>query len=92
MRKKATITIETERLLILRRSGRVVDSWCDRCHAEVKMIGVEEAAAIAGLSQRKLFRLAEAGEIHFIETTQGQALFCLDSLSGKRRLLSEGLA
>jgi len=91
MRKKATITIETERLLILRRSGRV-DRWCAGCRAEVKMIGVEEAAAIAGLSQRKLFRLAEAGEIHFIETTQGQALFCLDSLSGKRRLLSEGLA
>src|SRR2546430_9551601 len=73
MIKKATITIETERLLILRRSGRVVDRWCHRCCAEVKMIGVEEAAAIAGLSQRKLFRLAEAGEIHFIETTQGRS-------------------
>jgi len=92
MRKKATITLETERLLILRRSGRVVDRWCDRCRAEVKMIGVEEAAAIAGLSQRKLFRLAEAGEIHFMETLQGQALFCLNSLSGKRRLLTGGLA
>ena len=92
MRKKATITIETERLLTLRRSGRVVDRWCAGCRAEVKMIGVEEAAAIAGLSQRKLFRLAEAGEIHFIETPQGQALFCLNSLSGNRRLLTEGLA
>ena len=92
MKKKATITIETERLLVLRRSGHVVDHWCDECRDEVKMIGVEAAAAIAGISQRALFRLAEAGEIHFKETPQGQALFCLNSLSGKRRLLTQGLA
>jgi len=85
MKKKATITIETERLLVISRSRQAVDHWCDECHAEVKMIGVEEAAAVAELSQRKLFRLAEAGEIHFTETPLGRALFCLNSLSGQRR-------
>lgn len=89
MKKKATITIETERLLVLSRSGCVLEHWCDDCRAEVKMIGVEEAAAIAEMSQRKLFRLAEAREIHFVETPQGQAWFCLNSLSGKRRLLTK---
>ena len=50
------------------------------------MIGVDEAAAIAGISQRTVFHLAEAGEIHFVETGAGQTLFCISSLSKQSRL------
>jgi hypothetical protein len=50
------------------------------------MIGIDEAAAIAGISQRTVFHLAEAGEIHFMETVEGQALFCISSLSKQRCL------
>ena len=86
MKKKATITVETERLLVIRRSGRTVDRWCPACQADVEMIGIDEAAAIAGISQRTVFHLAEAGEIHFMETVGGQALFCIPSLSKQRSL------
>jgi len=84
MKRKATITVETERLLVIRRSPRTVDRWCHACRAEVKMIGIDEAAAIARISQRAVFHLAETGEIHFMETAGGQALFCLSSLSKQR--------
>ena len=84
MKKKATITVETERLLVIHRSRRSVNRWCPACEAEVKMIGIDEAAALAGLSQRAVFHLAEAGEIHFMETAGGQALFCISSLSKQR--------
>jgi hypothetical protein len=86
MKRKATITVETERLLIIRRSPHTVDHWCHACQAEVKMIRIDEAAAIAGISQRTVFHLAEAGEIHFMETVGGQTLFCLRSLSKQRSL------
>ena len=50
------------------------------------MIPIAEAAAVAGLSQRAIFRLVEGGQIHFVETVQGQALFCISSLSNQKRL------
>ena len=84
MKKKATITVETERLLVITCSRSAVDRWCHECQANARMIGIDEAAVIAGISQRTVFHLAEAGEIHFMETTEGQALFCLNSISRQR--------
>ena len=84
MKKKATITVETERLLVISRSRHPIDHWCHECQAYVQMIGIDEAAATAGLSQRTVFHLAEAGEIHFMETREGQTLFCSSSLAEQR--------
>jgi len=96
MKKKATITVETERLLVISRSLQSVDRWCHKCRTNVKMIGIDEAATIAGVSQRRVFHLAEAGEIHFMETEAGRTMFCVDSLlrqrnphARKSRLLSK---
>ncbi len=80
MKRKAAVTIETERLLVIQRSRASVESWCAGCAARVDMVGVQEAAAIAGISEREIFQLSEAGPIHFAETTEGRALFCVPSL------------
>jgi len=84
MKRKAKITVETERLLVISRAQRVVEHWCQECDATVRMIPLEEAAAVAGVSQRRLFNLAERREIHFMETADGQALFCANSLLTQR--------
>ena len=83
-KKRARLTVETERLLVFSRSRRVVDRWCPECRADVKMIGIDEAAAVSGVGQRMVFLLAEVGKIHFVETVEGQALFCVNSLSRQR--------
>ena len=44
------------------------------------MVGAEAAAALTGLSQRAVFRLIEAGRLHFSETPRGAPLICLNSL------------
>jgi hypothetical protein len=80
MKRKAAVTVETERLLVIQRSRGSVQTWCDRCAADVDMIGVLKAATIAGISEREIFQLSEAGVIHFAETTEGRALFCVPSL------------
>jgi hypothetical protein len=80
MKRKAAVTIETERLLVIQRSRGSVASWCAQCAVHVDMIGVHEAAAITGASEREIFQLSEAGAIHFAETTEGRALFCIPSL------------
>ncbi|HEY8204305.1 MAG TPA: hypothetical protein VIF81_06230 [Pyrinomonadaceae bacterium] len=92
MKKKATITVETERLLVFRRSRLAVTRWCSDCGAEVEMIGVDEAATVTGLSERTIFRLGETGDLHFTETAEGKALFCVAPLlqqteSKSRKLL-----
>jgi hypothetical protein len=80
-KRTARITVETERLLVISRSQTSGDGWCSQCDAEVQLIGLEEAAVIAGASQRAIFRWTEAGEIHFVETEDGKVMFCLNSIS-----------
>jgi hypothetical protein len=84
MKRKATITVETERLLVVSRSHRVVEQWCQECRARVRMIPLEEAAAVAGVSQRRLFYMAEGQEIDLMEKADGPALFCANSLLTQR--------
>lgn len=87
-KRTARVTIETERLLVIRRFGSAVQLWCDLCDSEVTMLSVEQTAEITGISQRELFHKAEAGEIHFTETETGKMLFCVNSLSIQKRLAS----
>jgi len=44
------------------------------------MISSEEAAAIAGVSSRTIYRWVEAGRIHFIETAAGGLRICSNSI------------
>jgi hypothetical protein len=80
MKRKAAVIVETERLLVIQRSHGSFESWCAVCAAQVDMIGVTEAATITGASEREIFQLSEAGAIHFAETAEGRALFCVPSL------------
>jgi hypothetical protein len=73
------ITVETERLLVI-SSHREAAAWCEQCGARAKMVDPQEAAAIAGLSARTIFRQVESGQLHFTETAAGALLICLKSL------------
>ena len=82
MKKRTTrITVETERLLVISGSHAAAATlWCEACQVEVTMLGLDEASALSRLSNRTIFQLAETGEIHFIETAEGKAMFCVPSL------------
>ncbi|HEY3102899.1 MAG TPA: hypothetical protein VGJ69_04870 [Pyrinomonadaceae bacterium] len=83
MKKKAAVTIETERLLVIRARGHA-ETWCPRCAARASMIAVREAAAVAGISERRIFQLGESGAIHFTETADGKTFFCVPSILKQR--------
>ena len=81
MKRKATITVETERLVVISGSHSASATvWCEACQAEVTMLGLDEASALAGLGDLAIFRWVETGAIHFVETSEGRALFCVLSL------------
>jgi hypothetical protein len=73
------ITIERERLLVLRHEHEV-EGWCEECSATVRMIRPAEAAALAEVSDRTIFRQIESRRLHFSENPTGAVLICLNSL------------
>lgn len=79
-RKFTTITVEIERLLVINRC-RSLFSLCPACGDEVRLVTVEQAAVLARLTWREIYRRVEAGTLHFIETNDGQLLICLPSLN-----------
>jgi hypothetical protein len=79
-RKIIEITVETERLLIFHRQFRTVRAWCVSCDCEVEMVSPVEAASLAGVSPSAIYHRAQAGEIHFGYTAEGEVFICLKSL------------
>jgi excisionase family DNA binding protein len=81
-RKTTEITIETKRLVVVNYSKVSVVSWCPRCSQQTKMITVDEAATVAGVSSRTIYRWADVDTLHFTETSEGRLLICLKSITG----------
>ena len=80
-KSKTEITIETDRMFIIRRRSTLTQTWCAACSEVVKMAAPEDAANLAGMSSREIYRAVEAGKLHFIETVEGRLLVCLNSLA-----------
>lgn len=77
--EKTVITVETLQRTTVhnRRITRI--AWCERCAADTVMLAPDEAAAHLQTTARAIFRLTEAGEIHFLETESGSLLVCRNS-------------
>jgi len=73
------ITVERERVIISRRQ-RAASAWCAECRAQTQMLKPEEAAAVAAITPRTIYRWVEAGKLHFTESSDGWLLVCLNSL------------
>lgn len=78
--KRTRITIETERVLVVSSRRRIIESWCDGCGHEVKLIRAEEAAYISGVGLRDICRQVESDSLHYVETADRVLMICLDSL------------
>jgi hypothetical protein len=82
-KRVTTITVESERIIIHRRQQAAL-VWCAACRAQTLMLNPEEAAAIAAVTPRTIYRWVEAGKLHFTESPEGKLLVCLDSLPRNR--------
>jgi hypothetical protein len=90
MKRRIEITVETERvMLVRRRRGKRLSLWCAACDAESLMLSADEAAAFAGMSTMAIFRLAEAGRLHWQETGAGSLVVCHNSLLRNLRALTD---
>jgi hypothetical protein len=80
-RTRTEITIEVEEVIQgSSQSRRLPQEWCPACGTQAVLVSPEQAAAIAGVSVRKINRWVETGIIHFLETNDGLLLVCVHSL------------
>ena len=89
MRRRTEITVETDRIMVIRRRGeKSLTIWCAACASESFMFTVDEAAILLNVSAMTVFRWAEAGHLHWLETPEGALLICQNSLLRNRRALA----
>ncbi len=69
--------------VIIRRPSLTGLKTCAECSDPVGMLTPEEAAAVADVSTRAIYRWVEEGAAHFTETPEGLLLICLNSLAAK---------
>ena len=72
------ITFETEETVVLRQGSTISVAECSACGRAVLMATPQAAGFLSGRDERQVFRLIEAGTIHFVEG--GCVLVCLESL------------
>ena len=78
MRTRTEITVETDRLIVVKRHKR--SGWCTVCSRQVEMLSVDDAALFAHVNSRTIFHWAESGAVHSTETPEGLLLICSYSL------------
>ncbi len=83
-RRRREITIETHQIVAVRGREREQRErvFCQHCAGKSEMLAIQDAARVANVSQRHLFRQVETGALHSVETPDGQLSVCLNSLQG----------
>ncbi len=78
-RRRTEITVEMRELFVFGSAAASVQAWCRECAEPARMISPEQAAILTGVSTRSIYRMVEAGELHYTETVDARLLVCLNS-------------
>ena len=79
-KRRIEINIDRQRLFVFKRRGLAGPEWCGDCGRKVQMLTPDQAATIANVSSRTIYRRVEAGEMHYLETAEGRLLVCANSI------------
>ena len=79
-RRRIEITVERQRILLVKRRQPAATVWCETCAGRPQMLTLDEAARLLGVSERDIFRRVEARQVHFTETAGGRLYVCGSSL------------
>ena len=79
-KRKTEITIEAHEVWLVRSWRRGAPTRCAECPDRPEMLTPEEAARLAGLTSRAIYRLVESDQIHSTETEHGALFVCLAPL------------
>ncbi len=81
MSKRTEITVEIERIVVVRRnSRRNRTGFCEFCQKNTEMLTTDRAALFAKCSSWAIFGWVGLGWLHFTETDESLLLICKNSL------------
>ena len=81
-KKNDGIVIEIDERIAVTNSEQQFEAYCSECKKMTEMATPKTAGVLAEISEREVFRLIEAKEIHFIENAR--VLVCIKSLRDLR--------
>jgi protein-arginine kinase activator protein McsA len=76
--RRTKIRLEKHELKLV-RGGQTATLFCQNCQTETRHLTVAQTAQVLEMSEMAVFRLAESGQIHSIETADGRLLICTNS-------------
>jgi hypothetical protein len=76
--KNIAIVIEIDERIAVKNAEQRFEAYCSECKKMTEMATPKMAGTLSAISEREIFRLIEAKQIHFIENTR--VLVCLDSV------------
>jgi hypothetical protein len=81
------ITVERDRVWIVRQCGSLTRTWCEGCTAEVEFVSLEQAIALTGRTADEIRHSVLAAKLH-TESGGGETMrICLRSLLEGVRVL-----
>jgi hypothetical protein len=74
------ITIERDRVWIIRQCGSLIRTWCEGCAAEVEFVSLEQAMALTGRTADELQQSVLVAKVHTASAGGQTMRICLRSL------------
>ena len=74
------ITIERDRVWIIRQCGTLARSWCESCCSEVEFVSAEQASAVTGRSVDEIRQSVLIAKLHTLAGGGKAMRICLRSL------------
>lgn len=88
--RKTEKTVEIHEFYIVRSASGSLPALCGECAAgDAIMIAPEQAAAVAHVPARTIYRWVEAGMVHYQAQSDGSLTVCLKSLPASGRQIGE---
>ena len=79
-KRTTRITVERDRVWIIRQSGTLARCWCEGCAAEVEFVSLEQASDLTGRSVDEVQHSVLAGELHTTAGGGNAMRICIRSL------------
>ena len=80
-RRRTEKTVEIHEVYVIRQTSGPLPALCAECPAgDAIMVAPEQAAVIAAVPVRTIYRWVEAGMVHYKETPDGSLVVCVKSL------------
>ena len=89
--RKTERAVEIHEFYVIRSTSGSLPALCAECSSgDAFMVTPEQAAAVAHVPVRSIYRSVETGVVHYREGTDGSLVVCLKSLTETRNQFGEG--